>query len=96
MTHQISLVERRSNLGSVYSTSTTLQYFSVSFESITFWPQISVYRNTRTSIQIIVDNIHLVAGVGAGISGVGAAPGGGRLDNINIDFVISIFFINAK
>ena len=31
--------------------------------SITFWLQISVH--ARTSAQIIVDNIHLVAGVGA-------------------------------
>ena len=33
--------------------------------SITFWLQISVH--ARTSAQIIVDNIHLVAGVGAGV-----------------------------
>ena len=38
--------------------------------SITFWPQISV--SARTSAQITVDNIHLVAGLGAA-SGVGAA-----------------------
>ena len=31
--------------------------------SITFWPQISVY--ARTSAQIIVDSVRLVAGVGA-------------------------------
>ena len=28
-----------------------------------FWPQISVY--ARTSAQIVVDSVHLVAGVGA-------------------------------
>ena len=55
-----------------------------------------MYHNKRTRIPITVDSIHLVAGVGAGVSGVGAAPGTGWLDNINIDFVISIFFINAK
>ena len=64
--------------------------------SILLWPQISVYHNTRTSIPITVDSINLVAGVGAGVSGVGAVWGGGLLDSINIDFVISIFFINAK
>ena len=77
MTHQISLVERRSNfrfqstiLQPLYSTSATVTKKERLFVSITFWPQISVY--ARTSAQTIVDSIHLVAGVGADMGAVEA------------------------